>query len=136
MCVCSGIHTGFSAGAGQLFLETYAKDFFFFFFWGGGGGGGGEEGESQGSPPLYESLYVRPVMNVCLVMKLNSASGYVCVCPLQVLAGDMDILHLSDELVVVNKLSSIPVHPTGNFWVSVLYVAACTCTWTWTCTCA
>lgn len=33
----------------------------------------------------------------------------------EVLAGDMDVLHWSDEVVVVNKLSSIPVHPAGNF---------------------
>lgn len=47
---------------------------------------------------------------------------------LQVLAGDMDLLHLSEELVVVNKLPSIPVHPVGNFKVSFrAYMHVCVC---------
>ena len=39
----------------------------------------------------------------------------------QVLAADIDVLHLSEDIVVVNKPASIPVHPTGNFRVSVSF---------------
>ena len=34
----------------------------------------------------------------------------------------MDILHVDDDLVVVNKPPSIPVHPSGRFRVSILAI--------------
>lgn len=38
----------------------------------------------------------------------------------EVLANDINVLHLSEEVVVVNKPASIPVHPTGNFRMNTI----------------
>ncbi len=49
---------------------------------------------------------------------------YVVFCVTKVLDRPIRLLHVDDDIVVVDKPSSIPVHPIGTFKVSELYIIA------------
>lgn len=79
-------------------------------------------------PPPSPNYLPIPMHNVLLMLPfccLGLDGPWVCFVLLgreffsQVLAADIDVLHLSEDIVVVNKPASIPVHPTGNFRVSM-----------------